>query len=64
MEKQQLYRVRVVVTNPKTESQTMMDVGPAMIQEHAQNWCDAIVKQIRSGKERMWSDPIIYAIAD
>ena len=62
MEKQQLFRVRVLARNPKTDSETSIDVGPAMIQEAAQMLCDAIVKQIRLGKEKTWSDPIIYPI--
>lgn len=62
MQKQQLFRVRVLAKNPKTESETSIDVGPAMIESAAQQLCDAIVKQIRLGKERTWSDPIIYPI--
>lgn len=62
MEKQQLFRVRVLTRNPKTEAETCLDVGPAMPQEYAQQLCDAIVMKIREGKERTWSDPIIYPI--
>lgn len=39
-----------------------MDVGPAMLEEYAQNLCDAITKKIRSGQWRDWSDPIIYPV--
>ena len=60
MDKQQLFRVRVLAKSPKTEAETSIDVGPAMVEEAAQKLCDAIVMQIRTGKERTWSDPIIY----
>lgn len=62
MEKQQLFRVRVLARNVKTDSETSIDVGPAMAEEAAQVLCDAIVKKIREGKERTWSDPIIYPV--
>lgn len=62
MEKQQLFRVRVLAKNLKTDSETSVDVGPAMVEEHAQRLCDAIVMQIRLGKEKTWSDPIIYPV--
>lgn len=62
MEKQQLFRVRVLARNPKTGSETSIDVGPAMVEEYAQKLCDTIVMKIREGKEREWSDPIIYPV--
>jgi hypothetical protein len=62
MQKQQLYHVRVLARNPKTGSETSIDVGPAMIEEQAQRLRDAIAMKIREGKERDWSDPIIYPV--
>jgi hypothetical protein len=60
MDKQPLFRVRVLARNPATGSETSIDVGPAMIEAAAQQLCDTIVMKIREGKERTWSDPIIY----
>ena len=60
MDKQQLYRVRVLARNPKTGTETSVDVGPAMIHDAAQHLCDKIQMMIRSGKEKTWTDPIIY----
>lgn len=62
MTKQQLFRVRVLSRNPKTGSETSIDVGPAMLEEYAQRLCDAITMKIREGKEKTWSDPIIYPV--
>jgi hypothetical protein len=62
MEKQQLYRVRVLASDEKgTKS---LDVGPAMLKDSAQHFCDTIAGQIRLGKEKLWRDPIIYPIYD
>lgn len=60
MQNQQLYRVRVLAKHPKTGSETSVDVGPAMVHEAAQQLCDKIQMMIRLGKEKTWSDPIIY----
>lgn len=62
MDKQTLFRVRVLARNPKTGDETSIDVGPAVIQEVAQRICDEIKKQILLGKEKTWSDPIIYPV--
>lgn len=62
MDKPQLYRVRVLRTNPKTENEESIDVTPALVQEAAKNFCDAIVMQIRLGKERTWRDPVVYPV--
>lgn len=62
MQKQQLYRVRVLTTNPKTDQEYSLDVSPALIEQAAQMYCDAIVMKIREGKEKTWRDPIIYPV--
>lgn len=62
MEKQQLFRVRVLSRNPKSGAETSIDIGPAMIQDAAQMFCDTVVKHIRAGKIHDWSDPIIYPV--
>jgi len=61
MEKQQLFRVRVL-SRGKSGSETSVDIGPAMMEQAAQALCDAIVMKIRTGKEKTWSDPIIYPV--
>jgi hypothetical protein len=60
MQKQQLFRVRVLERHPQTGAERSIDVGPAMVEDHAQQLCDAIAMKIREGKEKTWADPIIY----
>jgi hypothetical protein len=57
VEKQQLYQVRVLLNDDKC-----VDVGPQMVQESANQFCDAIKAQIRLGKERVWREPIVYPV--
>ena len=57
MEPQDLYRVRVLLSDDKA-----IDVGPAMVKECAEHFRDAILTQIRAGKEKTWKDPIIYPV--
>lgn len=62
MDKEPLYRVRVLITDPKTDTDRPLDLGPALIKEAAMLCRDAIEKNIRAGKEKVWHDPIIYPI--
>lgn len=57
MQKQQLYQVRVLLSDDKA-----IDVGPKMIKEAAEQFRDAIEANIRLGREKLWHDPIIYPI--
>ena len=57
MEKQTLYQVRVL-----TGEDRAIDVGPKMIKQFAEMFCDAIKMRIREGKEKVWKEPIYYPV--
>lgn len=51
-----LYQVKVIDRGvPKS-------VGPKMIKDAAEQFCRAIEGQIRLGKEKQWSEPIVVKV--
>ena len=54
---------QVVVLDRRNGNQETR-VGPKMQHEFAAMFCDAIEKQIKSGAEKQWTDPIVLKMTE